>query len=199
MKECKCCLVSQPCSNFSKAKTNKDGLRNYCKVCTSAKAKTYYASNVGMYKAKSAEVRSKTKDKIKERSRRYYVANKALINAKTAEYYERNSTTLNTRYKPVAQQWRQQNRPKVNAAASRYRAAKLQALPSWANAERIEDIYADAQRRGSGFHVDHIIPLQSESVCGLHCEANLMILCAKDNQVKGNRTWPDMWEHPKEN
>jgi len=35
-------------------------------------------------------------------------------------------------------------------------------------------------------HVDHIVPLVSQLVCGLQ------ILDAKANIEKGNRSWPDM-------
>jgi hypothetical protein len=43
-----------------------------------------------------------------------------------------------------------------------------------------------------GTHVDHIVPLVSKFVCGLHCEANLQLLPGPENQRKGNRVWPDM-------
>jgi hypothetical protein len=36
--------------------------------------------------------------------------------------------------------------------------------------------------------------LRSELVCGLHCEANLQIISAFDNQSKRNYRWPDMPE-----
>ena len=41
-------------------------------------------------------------------------------------------------------------------------------------------------------HVDHIVPLQSALVCGLHCEANLEIIPGAANEAKKNYWWPDM-------
>jgi hypothetical protein len=43
-----------------------------------------------------------------------------------------------------------------------------------------------------GLTVDHVVPLKSPLVCGLHCEANLELIPANDNFRKGNRHWPDM-------
>ncbi len=41
--------------------------------------------------------------------------------------------------------------------------------------------------------VDHIVPLSSEFVCGLHCIANLAVITKAENDRKQNRWWPDMW------
>jgi hypothetical protein len=56
--------------------------------------------------------------------------------------------------------------------------------PLWADAEKIRQIYID---RPDGYHVDHIIPLKGELVCGLHVESNLQYLPAKENISKKNK------------
>jgi len=73
--------------------------------------------------------------------------------------------------------------------SAKKKAAKLFATPPWADQERIKTIYRDCP---DGHDVDHIVPLQSDLVCGLHCEANLQYLPSRENQSKKNRYWPDM-------
>jgi hypothetical protein len=83
---------------------------------------------------------------------------------------------------------------KVNASTAMRRAQQLQATPAWANQGYIEDVYRKAaiftKRDGTPWHVDHIVPLKSPRVCGLHCEDNLQVLPGVENLTKGNRHWP---------
>lgn len=93
--------------------------------------------------------------------------------------------------------WVQENREKVRASVSARKAHKLRATPPWADLEAIGLVYAEAEgltlETGVLHHVDHIVPLRSKLVCGLHIAANLQPLPASDNLAKGNRHWPGMW------
>jgi hypothetical protein len=64
--------------------------------------------------------------------------------------------------------------------------------PNWTNMEEMNIIY---KKCPPGYHVDHIIPLQGELVCGLHVEHNLQYLSASDNLSKSNKFDIDKYVH----
>ena len=68
-----------------------------------------------------------------------------------------------------------------------YRASKLEATPKWADLKEIKKFYDNCPK---GYHVDHIVPLNSKLVCGLHCIDNLQYLLAKENITKSNKFEP---------
>jgi hypothetical protein len=140
---------------------------------------------------------------VAETSRRYYQENTATHKARSLQYYSQNKKTRSDKMRlwysanadKVAknvQEYRTARPGFVAAKQAKRRAALLQATPAWADLKVIEEIYRDAATRLEVFHVDHIVPLNSPVVCGLHCEANLQILAARDNLVKSNSIWPHM-------
>jgi len=78
-----------------------------------------------------------------------------------------------------------------------YYRALHKAWPDWCAEDiRFKQIYARAKqmrKEGRDVHVDHIIPICSDIVCGLHVPWNLEIISAKENLQKSNKRWPD---HP---
>lgn len=68
-----------------------------------------------------------------------------------------------------------------------------QATPKWLNKEQkqqIVDIYEHMRDcravTGEDYHVDHIVPLRGEGVCGLHVPWNLQVLPSDVNVSKSN-------------
>ncbi len=160
-----------------------------------AKIAAYRAEN---RKAEEAKYRAEYHDKIYARQKAWYDANKERTAVLKKAYYEKNKAMFIAK----AAMWNKANpeyRKSVNAAVCARRvAAKLKATPAWANHFFIEEIYDLAYRRnkclsgGVRWQVDHIVPLQSKKVCGLHVEHNLRVIPAKDNLLKSNKYWPDM-------
>ncbi len=157
MKTCSECKDNKPLTEFSKNRIYYDGLQRQCKKCRSIRRKADYQKN------KTWELHRK---KLWDQDNK----------DKRAEY---------------AKSWRKNNMGKVNAQNSKRRASKLKATPSWADQDQIKRIYVAcakiSEQTGTKHHVDHIIPLQGENVCGLHVENNLAIIPAKMNLQKSNK------------
>ena len=80
--------------------------------------------------------------------------------------------------------WRKDNPEIASHHSSLRRARKLRATPKWANLAIIKEFY---RNRPEGYHVDHVVPLQGDKVCGLHTIENLQYLTASENLRKGNK------------
>ncbi len=136
------------------------------------------------YKTSSSGLFSDCKGCISESRRLRYKEKREEIKRYASEYQERN--LARTRY--WMRRWTAKNQSKIKADL---------VMPSWANLSLIEAMYAKARRlskaTGARHVVDHIVPVNSTFVCGLHCESNLQILTNSENCRKHNRWWPDMW------
>jgi len=79
----------------------------------------------------------------------------------------------------------------------RYYNQLYKAWPDWCTEHNdFKKIYDEAKKRrrdGENVHVDHIVPIRSMFVCGLHVPWNLQVLTELENLKKGNNVWPDMW------
>lgn len=158
------------------------------------KNRLYRLANPG----KDADYYQRNAEAIKARVRAYRARNKKKISAYFKVLDKTPGRRLDNNFRLRA--WKKRNPEKVNAETAKRHAAKLRAIPSWASLKDIADIYALAKLRskltGIEWHVDHTVPLNSDIVCGLHCEANLQVIPAGPNISKGNAWWPDMPDAP---
>lgn len=111
--------------------------------------------------------------------------------------------TPKTKRNPVWLATQDPNDPLLNKnyrRSVRYYRQLYQAWPDWcADHPGFALVYAEQKRRraaGEDVHVDHIVPICSPLVCGLHVPWNLQVIGAKPNLQKSNLWWPD---HPFEN
>ena len=107
-------------------------------------------------------------------------------------YKQRNAAEIVAR----ARAWNNAHPEVARAHLAKRRAKKKCATVAWANDFFVKEAYRLAELRtkmtGLKWEVDHIVPLQSRLVCGLHCEANLQVIPRSVNLEKSNFYWPDM-------
>jgi hypothetical protein len=185
-KLCTKCGEEKPRSEFHGRSRSIDGRTSICKPCSKLYRvertasdpdynKRRYADNREAQKARSAKYKSKHPERVNAYQRAWYLANSDIAKRATSS-------------------WARRHRGECNAMGAKRRSAKLSATPAWVEFDAIVSLYTEARSRseseGIVYHVDHIVPLQSKLVCGLHCLDNLEILPGKENFSKGNRTWP---------
>lgn len=168
LRACKTCGEEKPHEMFNKNKKCEFGITHKCKVCfNQEKRDVYYPKH--KEKIRATQKRSTEKRRLLGKD----------VNKPSREYNKRNP-----QYKRFY-------------AAQRKSHVKL-ATPSWLTAEHKQDIKALYDLRdklgnlcNSSYHVDHIVPLRGENICGLHVPWNLQILESSLNLAKRNTYIPD--------
>lgn len=184
MKTCEKCFAKKELSEFYFCAGRKDGRQGYCKECSRvsrAISRQTKAPDKSIERARYLAIKDspKYKQQRRESSKRYRYSNRRAVVERT-------------------EAWRKKNLQKCSEKEAKRRATKNMAAPKWANDFFISEIYDLARRRsemlGYQWHVDHIVPLVSPFVCGLHVEHNLRVIPAEENREKSNLYWPDMPE-----
>lgn len=63
-------------------------------------------------------------------------------------------------------------------------------IPPWVAITDFVPVCKKAIKAGTGYELDHVIPLNGDLVCGLHVPTNLRVVKKAVNQAKGNRFDP---------
>lgn len=167
---CVRCLTDKEDSCFYRQSSSKTGLQKYCKVCCSEKA---------------LEWRTKNPERHKENRKKHYSENTDKELLQMALWRSKNKGYTKT--------WRNLNKVKSRASYAKRRAKRNMATPPWLSEvqlKQIEYFYFLARDAslltGEPYEVDHIEPLVSNEVCGLHVPWNLQVLPRDLNRKKSN-------------
>ena len=174
-KICASCKVEQSTSNF---RWNKTRFESWCKECKSKHRKEYYQEN-------------KEKEKLRATQHHYNTyAEKRKHKVKKAIEWVKNNPD---KYKVNAKKCYEKTKLKRFAYQALARAKRRNAVPTWFDTirEDVQKIYIEARTKtletGIPHEVDHIIPLVSEYVCGLHVPNNLRVITRFENRSKQNK------------
>ena len=187
----KCKQVNpQPITEFHKNNAIKSGLNSRCKSCATIYSHEWEIKNKERRKLQKALEHEKHPTKRAEKKRRYVTKHRERVLEQHRTYYKENKESVDAyNYK-----WRHENPGKINNLTALRRIAKLQATPKNLTKEQKKEIkafYVEAARltreTGIKHHVDHILPLQGESITGLHVPWNLQILTESENSRKRNQ------------
>lgn len=186
-KICSKCKIEKDINLFNKNRAQNCGFDNQCKACTKLSRLSKREDRIEYLR----QWRQNNPDARKE----HYSKNKEHCANYAKDYRKANLNKLRDNSK----KWQKDNLDKDAAKTAKRRAAKLKALPKWLTPEQLEQIkelYTCAQMfklyTGEEYHVDHIVPLQGENVCGLHVPWNLQVIPAKENLSKSNKLQEDI-------
>lgn len=178
-KACSRCKEVKALADFYKSAKERDGHMHRCKAC-----------DLEAGRERKEQKREYAKAYVKTEAYKQRRAEKRRKN--TLARTQRKLDLFASLTDMQIRRWR------VNAAA-RYM-HRLQATPKWLTAtqkQRTLEIYAATQHlqelTATVYHVDHIVPLRGETVCGLHVWWNLQPLIERDNIFKQNMFDPSIF------
>ena len=175
MKLCVRCNVEKENDKFRQLKTR---LNSWCKECCKEHRKEWYQKNRDSEIAKAKEYHKKTYEDKREHKIQY-----------AKEWIKNNPD----KYKVNAKKCYERTKLKRFAYQALARAKRRNAVPKWFNSikEDVQKIYIEARTKtletGIPHEVDHIIPLISDYVCGLHVPNNLRVVTRYENRSKQNK------------
>lgn len=167
-------FTGKPCKNGHIA------IREAKGSCVECRKKEWESSN------KKRKEKPKT-EAAKAAARRYYERNREAVIARAAARPAEEKRRLR-------KEWHERNPDLRNAQTSLRKRRHREATPPWITLEQkkqMRGLYLEAQGftkiTGERYVVDHIVPLLSEEVCGLHVPWNLRVITQEENLKKSNK------------
>lgn len=196
VKRCYVCKATKPITEFGLQSRSKDGHRGECKSCrqlseslTLDRRRAYKKANAERIAANTREWRARKAAHIAE----YNERNKERFRLADRAYRERMSAARQAYNREYAQRYPERVRAKVVARRARKRNGQPVCLTPW-DIDEMRKCYATARTLRELFaidaHVDHILPLAGEDVCGLHVPWNLRIIDGTSNRKKATQWSP---------
>jgi 5-methylcytosine-specific restriction endonuclease McrA len=130
------------------------------------------------------------KERVAEYQRRYRERNKEKRASTVKRWRDANPDKVKASNARGGKKWAAANKATRLASVRTRQLAKKQRTPAWADLKAIREVYKTAARltkeTGIPHEVDHVVPLQGETVSGLHVHTNLQVLTRSENRKKGN-------------
>lgn len=158
--------------------------------------------HISLRKTKGSCVECMKEDWVSDNERRKVLPKSEAAKAAGKRYYERNRELVIARANSRPSQdkrryrrkWELSNPDIKKAILSVRKRRHREATPRWITKEQklaMRQLYLQAQQMtkitGERYVVDHIIPLISEEVCGLHVPWNLRVITQDENLKKSNK------------
>lgn len=196
---CYTCKLEKPAMEFSVDKRHKTGFQTTCKACNRAYQQAWYQANKERHLAKGKAYLEQNRDARREYEKVWYSENRDRYLSVCKSYRDRNREVVRekdrSRYAKEAYRYLSQSRKRESSQRQR--------TPVWYGEFDqfvFEEAYSLAKLRenatGIDWHVDHMLPLRSRKVSGLHVGLNAQVLPAEMNLAKCNKllyTNPGEW------
>ena len=188
-------FTGKPCP---RGHVSKRHVTSGCVECWPTYGKTQYER----HKDRILERSRQNQHKYREQRKEYALKNKEYLKQKTRERNQRPEVKERNR-KRHKEYWLN-NKERRREIANRYansakgqaksrvrQLAKRNATPTWVCLESLEVKHKEritmSRLTGVPHHIDHIVPLQGDNVCGLHVPWNLRVITAEHNLSKHNK------------